>query len=157
MSGLDVLIGNLGSMGFFDFMLPFFLFTAIVYGILTKEGWISSEVTVNGTIAILFSFSLLNYTPLGNYFSTLFGMGAMLIGGLLVLGMSGRMIGLKPEELFLGNKKIMGLSLLIILITVFAAAGMPGFAGGGAMNEGMLSVILFFVGMGVVVYILNSK
>lgn len=158
MPGVEVLVGNLNKVGFFDFILPFILFTAIVYGILTTKKWISGESSVNGTIAILFAFSLLNYTPMGIWFSSLFGMASMILAVMLILLMFTGLAGLNMEDVVGSNKALLGMILGLLVVFMFWNAG--GFgrsAGGGAVSETTVSMMILVLVMAVVVSYLGNK
>jgi len=111
-SPIEIMLGNMNRLGFFEFALPWILFLAIIYAVLKKAEF-SSEVTVNAVIAAIISFFIINYTPvgmtLGLFFSTLFGLAAVITAGLLVGILFLGMAGIKLNEIF---AKIIRLRLL---------------------------------------------
>ncbi|RLJ04649.1 MAG: hypothetical protein DRP08_01245 [Candidatus Aenigmatarchaeota archaeon] len=119
-------LGNLQQMAFFDFVLPWLLAFAIMFGVLTKSN-IFKEKNVNGLISLVIAFFLTNYTPygtsLGAFFTTLSGSAILVLSGLLVVLLFAGLMGLKPEDILGGNKTALGLFLLIIGIILFISAG----------------------------------
>ncbi|MCK5594243.1 MAG: hypothetical protein KAI18_03305 [Candidatus Aenigmarchaeota archaeon] len=99
MAGMEILIGNMNTMGFYDFLLPFVLFVAIIFGLLQKNKVFGDKETrgIDGVVAMSVSFFVINYTSIGLYFSTLFAIGATIIGavlvGIIILGMVGIDLG----------------------------------------------------------------
>ncbi len=131
--GFEVLIGNMNTLGFYDFFIPFIMFVAIVFGLLQKYKVFGDDNTqsIDGIIAISIGFFVINYTPIGLYFSTIFAIGASIIGviliGIIMLGMFGIDAGkhLTEDE---GGKKlvtpILGAVGAIVAIIFFFASGL---------------------------------
>ena len=140
--GLDILIGNLRYLGFYDFFLPFVLFVAIIYGLLSKTETISDEPSLNGIIAISVSFFIINYTPLGMFFSSLFGLASIVLAGLLVLLLFGGMFGIELDDVFSGNKAAVGIGLLLLTIIVFLSVSTDFF---DMNSSSVMTVALLFV------------
>ncbi|MBW6462458.1 MAG: hypothetical protein K0B07_05435 [DPANN group archaeon] len=130
MVGMEVLIGNMNTIGFYDFFLPFILFVAIIFGLLQKNKVFGETDTkgIDGVVAMSVSFFVINYTAIGLYFSTLFAIGATIIGailvGVIILGMVGIDIGgLLDEE---NNKKmrlpiVAATGVVVIILFLFAS------------------------------------
>lgn len=132
--GMEILIGNLNTLGFYDFFLPFLLFVAIIFGLLQKNKVFGESDTkaIDGVVAMCVSFFVINYTPIGLYFSMLFAIGATIMGAILVgvilLGMVGVDIGKffnSGEGGALNNKfampAIAGVLLVIITLFIYAS------------------------------------
>lgn len=130
MSPMEIMMGNLHELGFFELLLPWMLFLAIIFALLRKSEVFGNEISVHAVIAAIVSFFIINYTPvgmtLGTFFTTLFGIAAMIIAGLLVGILFLGMAGIKPEEL-LGKAKesktalavLLGLLAIAVFLTVF--------------------------------------
>lgn len=130
MAGMDILIGNMNTIGFYDFFLPFVLFVAIVFGLLQKNKVFGDKDTkgIDGVVAMSVAFFVINYTAIGLYFSTLFAIGATIIGailvGIIILGMVGIDLGgfLNDKE---GKKMklpiIAGAGVVVIILFLFAS------------------------------------
>ncbi|NOQ56017.1 MAG: hypothetical protein GQ477_04400 [Nanohaloarchaea archaeon] len=130
MAGMEILIGNMNTMGFYDFFLPFILFVAIVFGLLQKNKVFGDKETksIDSVVSMSVSFFIINYTAIGLYFTTLFAIGATIIGALLVgviiLGMVGIDLGglLGENE----NKKmripiVAGAGVVVIILFLYAS------------------------------------
>ncbi|MBW6452059.1 MAG: hypothetical protein K0B02_05020 [DPANN group archaeon] len=145
--GLDILIGNLRYIGFYDFFLPFVLFIAILYALLDKSD-LSDEPSVNGIIAISISFFIINYTPLGMFFSSLFGLSSIVIGGMLVFVLFGAFFGIKIDDVFGDNKGAIAIGILLLTIVVFLSTSITELF---AVNSGTITTValLFVMVLGV--------
>ncbi|MEA3229685.1 MAG: hypothetical protein U9P44_02110 [archaeon] len=168
--GLEVLIGNLNTFGFYDFFFPFLLFVAIFFGLLQKYKVFGESDTkaLDGIISICISFFIINYTAIGLYFSTLFAIGASIIGamlvGVIILGMVGIDVGKK-----LGSDKnntvalpiIAAVGLVIVSLFLYASGLYDDYLKGYAptINDDTLITLVGIVFVMVVFYIItkNSK
>ena len=170
--GFDIFIGNLNNLGFFDFLLPFLLFMAIVYGILSKyepfrkpgEGG-EPTVAINGVISVVMSFFIINYTPIGFYFTELFALMATVVAGILVLTIIIGMFGVDLRSVFVDEKNklretqatiLFALAGLIsIAIFLYAASNYLGFGlfgRGVSIDQDTIFTYIVLIGMGGVVY-----
>ncbi len=126
-SPIEIMLGNMNRLDFFDFFLVWILFFAIIYAILKKAEF-SDELSVNAVIAFVMSFFIINYTPvgmtLGTFFSTLFGLTAVIIAGLLVGILFLGMAGIKLDEILgKGNKTAIAVLLGFLAIITFISVG----------------------------------
>lgn len=118
------MLGNMNKLGFFDLLLPWLLFFTISFALLKKSEVFGDEISVNGAIAFVFSFFIINYTPIGLFLSTLFGLAAIIIAGLLVGILFLGMAGIKPEELFgKANKSYLAALLAFLALITFISVG----------------------------------
>ncbi|MFH1127069.1 MAG: hypothetical protein ABIG84_07345 [archaeon] len=159
LSPIEIMLGNMNRLGFFEFLLPWLLFLAIMFALLKKSQVFGEEVSVNAVIAAIVSFFIINYTPigmtLGTFFTTLFGIASIIIAGLLVGILFLGMAGIKPEELFgKENKTFLAILLgFLALIAFISVGGLSFFNIGGDLmaTMGMLLIMLFavmFIGKG---------
>ncbi len=118
-------VDKLAGLGFYDFVLPWLLFFAVIIGVLGKAQVFNNK-KVDAIIAAVIAFFIVAFVPLGGimaYYSTLFGVGGMVIGVLLLIVILAGTIGFKissfggPEAT--PNKYYMPLIGLVLL--VFAA------------------------------------
>ena len=170
--GFDVFIGNLDKLGFFDFLLPFLLFMAIIYGILSKyepfrkpgaDG--EPTVAINAVISIVMSFFIINYTPIGFYFTELFALMATVVAGILVLTIVIGMFGVDIKSIFIDEKNklketqgtilFIVAGLISIAIFLYAASNYFGFSlfgSGVSIDQDTIFTYIVLIGMGGVVY-----
>ena len=159
MAGFDILFGNLRYLGFFDFLLPWALFTAITYGLLVKSEVFGKEASLNGTIAIVVSFFIINYTAiglqLGPFFTNLFGIMAIVMGGLLVALLFLGMAGVKVEDIAGGNKTVIAIILAFIALIVFLSVG--GSTGWVSVDNDTIATMFMIIVMALAVMFIGSK
>ncbi|MBW6462456.1 MAG: hypothetical protein K0B07_05425 [DPANN group archaeon] len=118
------LIGNLQDVGFYDILLPWALFFAIVYGLLTKVGPFSGseQKSIVSIISMVVAFFIVGYTPFGAtfgvYLAELFGKSGTILAGLLVASLFLGMAGLKLPDGFGkdDSKKTINFAIIVLLI-----------------------------------------
>lgn len=133
------MMGNLNQVSAFDIFLPWLLFLAIIYAIISKHEVFGKEVSVQAIVAIVMSFLIVNYALPPMFFTNLFGMMGMFIAGAVVLILLLGMAGMKLEELFgKDNKTWLGLSIAAIAALIFISVG--GTSQFGLSEEGLITV-----------------
>lgn len=133
------MMGNLNTVGAFDIFLPWILFLAIIYAILTKTEVLGKELSVQAVVSIVLSFFIVNYALPANFLTNLFGIMGMFIAGIIVLILLLGMAGIKLEELFgKDNKTWVGLGIAVIAVVIFIAVG--GTSTFGISEEGLITL-----------------
>lgn len=122
MSLFNQMISNLQNLGFYDFVLPFILFMAIIYGLLQNKKTISEETSINGIIAIALSF-FITYVARGFFYTKVFGLFGVVMAAFLIIILFLAMFGLKPEELLGENKTTLAIILGVVAVIIFLSAG----------------------------------
>ena len=117
------LIGNLNQIGFYKFVLPWLFTLAVVYGVLLKvKVFEESQKSLNGILAIVAAFFVVNYTPVGfaldSFFTQVFGVGILILTGIFVVLLLMGLVGLKGQDIFKAEN-IKGGGLAIILLIAF--------------------------------------
>lgn len=140
------LLGNLNQIGVFQFLLPFLLVLAIVYGVLKFSLEKIIPKSAIGLISIIISFFTLNYSGsygigIAEFFTNLFGLGSIVLAGILVIIILLGIMGFKISEVTGGkhsNKAavIFIFGLILIGIVVFS----------GAVNTGLLPGFNLYLG-----------
>ncbi len=113
------LVADLSRMGFYEFLLPWLLTFAIVYGLLYKaELFGDVNKKVSGILAIVIAFFVTAYSgpAMADYFTTLFAGSATLMAAILVVVMLAALVGFKIN--WEGNKKNVKYGTLIALIVM---------------------------------------
>ncbi|MFH1105595.1 MAG: hypothetical protein V1731_00065 [Candidatus Aenigmatarchaeota archaeon] len=160
MAALDfmALQSLLKSLGFYDFVLPWLLAFAMVFGILDKAGIFGSDKGKNkgveAIISLVFAFYVTFFTPypgfLSNFFSSLFGGSILVLSGILVTLLIIGLFGFTPSDMFgkdaLSKKLMLILAAIVALVLLLNAAGwVTGFSGFGTVNASeWLTAIIFF-------------
>ena len=152
-SPFDIMLGNMNRLKIFDFFLTWLLFFAIMFAVLRKSEVFGGEISVNGVIAFVVSFFIINYTPvgttLGAFFSSLFGLAAVIVAGLLVGILFLGMAGIKPNEIFgKDNKTPLAVLLGFLALISFISVGGLNFFNLSSdlmMTLAMIMIMLFAV------------
>ncbi len=126
-----ILLGNLGRIGFFNFVLPWLFTLAVIYGILLKSKLFDGQPAINGLLAIVVSFFVVNYTPVGfgldTFFTRIFGMGVLILVVIFVVLLFMGLVGLKGEDIFkaenLGGGTAVALLLGLVGFLMFSFGG----------------------------------
>jgi len=129
----DVFLGNLGQMGFFQFLLPFLLILAVVYGVIRFAAPDKFEKSAASLISIVIAFFFLNYSgnvglSMATFFTNIFGGGAIVLTGILVVLILLGLLGIKfsgEGGLTSGDKGKWIFSAFIIFVgfLIFLGAG----------------------------------
>ncbi len=158
---------TLRAMGFYDFVLPWLLAFAIVFGILQtvmifKKGAKNdqSNTSVDAVIALSVAFYLTIFTPysgfLSSFFSKLFGSSIVILSGVLVLLMFVGIFGFKSSDVFHGTKSKMAIVIVaLILAALFlinASSGTFSIGGKELVNGETLTVLAFFGMIGAIIW-----
>ena len=143
--------------------MPWALFFAIIYGILTTVGPFSTkkeegkEPTDQGIPAIIsmaVAFFIIAYTPFGlsfgSYLAVMFGQSGTVLVGLLVILIFMGMAGIKMEdEAFKDHKTKIALALIAIVAVIYISTGnmlswinLPGITEETIVTLLMLAVII---------------
>ena len=161
-------LGNLAQLGFFDIILPWTLFFAIVYGLLGKlKLFGDNSDKINLVIAIVIAFFGVNYTTVGvnvgNFLTNLFGVGGLGLSVVLLIAIlvpllgGDKLFGLldlsKPKE---AVPKI-GLVLALIGIGAYfftgggKSLGSLGFS--GISSELLTTIVVLAIMLGVIAFV----
>ncbi|VVB60179.1 Uncharacterised protein [uncultured archaeon] len=144
MVDLTSIVGNLQRLGFYDFVLPWLLFFAVILGVLTKVAIFGDEKDksakqVNAIIAAVLAFFIVNFTPVGGisaYYSTLFGSMAQILATLVILIIFIGVLGFDKTIITEKNKE--WYSIIFIALVLFAAVVFSQ-ASGGSISLGLSS------------------
>ena len=118
-------LSNLEQLGFFDYVLPFLVIFAIIFGILARVKIFEDNKAVNGIIAVSVSLMALQFGLVSNFFAELFprfGIGLSIILVILVL------VGLfmDPNEKWI-SYTMLGIGAIIVVAILIQSAGGLGF------------------------------
>ncbi len=116
------LLGNLNQLGFYRFFMPWLFTLAIIYGLMLKTKLFDqTEKTMNGVIALVVAFFVVNFTPVGfgldAFFTQIFGVGILILTAIFVVLLLMGLVGLKGEDIFKAeNLKSGGLSIIALIV-----------------------------------------
>lgn len=159
------IIGNLQTLGFYDFVLPWLLFFAVVLGVLNKSEVFGKEAKrTNAIIAAVIAFFISAYTPAGTtlagYLIPLFGVSGMFAGVLLLLVIMAGTLGLvTPGDLLkdYGDwaKPIAAIVIVLLAALAFGAATGTGISIPGVDSD-TATIIFVIVFVLLVVWLAES-
>lgn len=168
------LLGNLNQLGFFQFLFPFLLVLAIVYGVLKftlggskdKPGIMPSSAI--SLISIIVAFFAINYsggvgTGIATFFSSLFGSGAIVATAILLVAILLGLFGIKITDITNKEKHNVGLVavggvVILIVFSIFVWSGnyIPGISG-LRLDSNAWTAIAFVVILVIVMWLLGKK
>ena len=132
--GFTTLLQNMQNMGFFQFLFPFLLALAIVYGLLHFTMQNRLPKSAMGLISIIIAFFVMLYsswnTMIVSFFTNISGTFLIVGSGILFVIILLGMVGFKTDELFKGKKSMWITVLLLVFIGAvifFSAGGAPMF------------------------------
>lgn len=168
------LLGNLNQLGFFDLILPWTLFFAITYGLLSKINLFGDKNgdKINLVIAIVLAFFGVNYTTIGVdvglFLTKLFGTGGLFLSVVLLAAILLPLLGGgKIFDLFdAGHIKErylqLGLFLLLIGLGAYFFTGggrsLPTLGFYGISSELLTTIVVLLLMVGVIAFVFyNTK
>ncbi|MBI4018452.1 MAG: hypothetical protein HY368_02485 [Candidatus Aenigmarchaeota archaeon] len=145
----EVLVMNLEALGFFGFLLPFLFILTVVYAILLKTKVLGEDKMVTGGLSLVLAFFIVGFggPAVGTFFSTLFGLGAVILAGLLVIILFLAMTGGDVSKMLSGTE-IKWVLIAVGVIVFFVAAG-AGF--GIKVTDTTWGIVLMIVVVGVAI------
>ena len=151
------MLQNMARLGFFQFLFPFLLALAIVYGLLS---WALKEQlpkSARGVISLVIAFFVMFFGSWNimvvNFFTTISGEFLVVAVGILFIVMMLAITGQKPQDLLADTKAKWVVVLLIVFIgiVIFFGAGaawlikIPGFVVGSDFWTILFFVIIFAI------------
>lgn len=154
MNPFELLVSNLNQLGFFGFLLPWLLMFAVVYGLLLKSKALGENQKIIGVVALVAAFFVVGYGgPLvGTFFQNLFGIAAMILGGIIVIVLFVSMAGGDITKL-VENKAILALLAGVGVIVLVVALGTFGMT----INSDVAAAIFMVIVMAIAVYFIAGK
>jgi len=160
-----ILLQNMSRLGFFQFLFPFLLALAIIYGLLS---WALKEQlpkSARGLISLIFAFFVMLYTSwntmIVSFFANLSGAWLVVATGLLFIVILFALVGYDVKKLTEGKTSKWALVLLLVFIGIvifFGAGGamlmnIPGWT----MSSDFWTVLFFIVILAIVVFWLGQE
>lgn len=143
---------RLAEYGFFGFMLPWLITSAVFYGLLKKSGIFSSEM-INGLLSISVAFFIWGYlispvaveltTPLSTFFTQLSIIVVVFLFGLVAISMFHPDLGKTLSEVVKGGSFIwIGVVIVVLLLFMSGLGGIVFRIGKGVAGD---ITVLFYV------------
>jgi len=162
---LQQMIQNMMNLGFFQFLFPFLLALAIVYGLLS---WALKEQfppSARGLISLIIAFFVMlfsswNYYVI-NFFATISGEFLVVAVGFILIVMLLAITGTKPQDLMKNEKAKWILILLVVFIgiVIFFGAGAAWLIPipTGMMTSQFWTVLFFIVILALVFWFMGKE
>ena len=162
--GFETLLANMQSMGFFQYLFPFLLALAIVYGLLHFAMGERLQKSAKGLISLIIAFFVMLYSSwnvaIVNFFANISGTFLIVASGILLFLVLLAMVGFKSPDVWGTNKA----KWIVVLLVVFIAAVIFFGAGGayfldlrGVVNSQFLTIIFFIVILALVIFWLGNE
>ena len=143
---------QLESLGFFDYVLPFLLIFALVYGILDKSGFLGDNRGVNVVIAVAVGFLSLAFGDVSAFFSLIFPKAGIGLSVLLVaLILMGLFVPLGDDDTTRwGGYVFFGLGVLLFLYIFFSSVNEFAFWRGDWLTTYWPGILILIVSVGII-------
>jgi len=147
MNPFEIMLTNLGELGFFGFLLPFILAFAIVFALLLKSKILGEDKKIIGVVSLVVSFFVIAFggVALGNFFITLFGLMIIILSAILVIILILSMAGYDISKVTENKSVIIGIIIAAILLALFISNYW-----GASMDINWIITIAFIFVMGLV-------
>jgi len=140
----DFLI-QLEQLGFFDYVLPFFIIFALIFGILIKTKIFEDNKAVNAIIALSVGLMALQFGFVSAFFSELFprlGVGLAIILAVLIL--VGLFFDVEGQAL---NYILLAVATIIVIVVLASTAEVTSWWYSWSFFDGNLGSILLVIGV----------
>ena len=134
-SPFEIIVKKMIELGFYDFLFPFLITSAIFYGLLKKSKIVSESQIVNATLALSVSFLIFGFpilanislaTPFSAFFIQTTVFVLIFVIGLLIASMFYPDLGRFLTEYFVERRSRTIWVLIALGIAIFVMSGMVG-------------------------------
>ena len=138
----EALVTNLNGLGFFGFLLPWIFTFAVLFGLLLKSKAFGENKRIIGVISLVAAFFVVGFggPAIAVFFSSLFGLAAVVLAGILVIALFLAMSGTDISKIA-ENKAVAYAIVGIGIVVFFTAAGSLGIQ----LSESSVSIIFMLL------------
>jgi len=168
MAAFQTLIQNMMRLEFFQFLFPFLLALAIIYGLLRWALPKQLPKSATGVISLIIAFFVMLYSSWNymiiQFFANISG-GFLIVGsGILFVIILMAMVGLRPEDLWPGKEK--GKAKWIVVLLVVFIGALIFFGAGGywlvgvppwAASTDFWTIIFFVIILAIVIFWMGAE
>ena len=168
MAAFQTLIQNMMRLEFFQFLFPFLLALAIIYGLLRWALPKQLPKSATGVISLIIAFFVMLYSSWNymiiQFFANISG-GFLIVGsGILFIIILMAMVGLRPEDLWPGGKP--GKAKWIVVLLVVFIGALIFFGAGGywlvgvpswAASTDFWTIIFFVIILAIVIFWMGAE
>lgn len=165
----ELVAQRLAELGFFDFLLPWMITSAIFYGALRKTKILGESVGIIATLSLAFSFLIWGYlisvpsvslgVPLSKFITQFSVLAIVFLVSLLGASLFYPDFSATLEKTFPGGTMIL-VAISVVLILFFTTSGLGGIIGLQQTlfrgSAGTLLLVFFFIFIGVLIASLLS-
>ncbi|MBI4895959.1 MAG: hypothetical protein HY832_00210 [Candidatus Aenigmarchaeota archaeon] len=132
------LVTNLNQLGFFGFLLPWMFVFVVSYAILLKSKVLGESQRIMGVLSLVIAFFVIGFggPALAGFFINLFGIGSLILAGILVLILFVALSGGDPAKILTGKAALAVLGGIGLVIFAIAAGSF-----GVKINESVFAII----------------
>ncbi len=138
----EALVTNLNALGFFGFLLPWIFTFAVLFGLLLKSKAFGENKRIAGVISLVVAFFVVGFggPAIAVFFSSLFGLAAVVLAGILVIALFLAMSGTDISKIA-ENKAVAYAIVGIGIVVFFTAAGSLGIQ----LSESSVAIIFMLL------------
>ena len=162
--GFQQIIQNMQQMGFFQFLFPFLLALAIIYGLLNWALKDRFTKAANGLISIIIAFFVMLYSSwnvaIVAFFANISGYFLIVGSGLLFVVLLLAIFGIKTSDIVTGNAKWVFILLIIFIgALIFFGAGGDLLIGtpSWATNSDFWTILFFIIILALVMWFFGKE
>jgi len=157
------IVQKLSELGFYDFLLPFIIVSAIVYAILRRSKILGESPLINGIVSIVIGFFIFGVPvltgvggfgkPMSNFFSQLIVVVLIVAFGLLITGLFVPNLMEKMMEWVKGGGIIWWMIILVVILAIssglfsFIVSPIQSALGSGGDTFIVILIVIMVVGI----------
>jgi hypothetical protein len=165
------IIQKLSQLGFYNFLLPFIIVSAIVYALLRKTKVLGESPLINGIVSVavgffIFAVPVLTGTggfgqPMSNFFSQLIVIVLIIAFGLLITGLFVPNLMEKMTEWMKGGWIIWVIIIIVVVIAI--SSGMFSFIATPVQNalgnnwDTFIVILIVLIAVGIIAAVSGGK
>jgi len=161
----ETIIQNMQTMGFFQYLFPFLLALAILYGVMTvalKDKMPKNAIALISLILSFFVMLFVSSNPgIVSFLMNISGYWLVIGSGILFLLVLLGMFGIKAEKLMEGDwsKWILILVIVAIALVIFFGAGGEALVGvpSGVFSSELWTIVFFIVILALVMFVMGKE
>lgn len=159
-TAIETMFNSWQEMGFFNYLLPFLLIFALVFGILSKINLFNDNKVINAIIALVVGLISIQFSAVSDFFAIIFpNLGIALSIILVILLIAGLFLGDVIGEKKWPNYLLLGIAGIIIVVVLVQSAGSFGWpvAQWWIDNWSTIVAVALIVGLAIAVVVGASR
>ncbi|MEE9406179.1 MAG: hypothetical protein V3V26_02120 [Candidatus Aenigmarchaeota archaeon] len=164
----ETIIQNMQTMGFFQYLFPFLLALAVLYGVMTmalKDKMPKNAIALVSLILSFFVMLFVSANPgIVGFLMNISGYWLVVGCGILFLIVLLGMFGIHAEDIWKGKENVWGkwvliLVVLVIAVVIFFGAGGEALVGvpSGVFSSELWTIVFFIVILALVMFVMGKE